>query len=142
MMRAILLPVGADWFALPIESLRRVIAEPDVAPLPTAPATVVGVFNVRGEIVPLLDTAALLGLGRMTSTPFAAVVDSPWGLVALALGGVPEPVELERRVDAAQVPPVPGAVAVHDAGERVAVLLEPQGLLEPVRAAAMGGTLP
>ncbi|SRR6266545_265012 len=141
-MRAILLPLGADWFALPIESLRRVIAEPAVAPLPTAPHAVLGVFNVRGEIVPLLDTAALLGLGRMTSTPFAAVLETSWGLAALAVGAMPQPVELGEEVHAAEVPSVPGATAVHAAGERMAVLLEPDALVNPVRAGATVGMLP
>jgi purine-binding chemotaxis protein CheW len=138
-MRAILLPLGGDWFALPIESLRRVIAEPAVAPLPTAPPGVLGVFNVRGEIVPLLDTAALLGLGRMPATPFAAVLDTPWGLAALAVAGIPEPVELGEQVDSAQTPAVAGAVAVYAAGQRIAVLLEPEALLAPVRAEAGNG---
>jgi CheW-like domain len=138
-MRAILFPIGGDWFALPIGSLRRVIADPVVAPLPTAPPTVLGVFNVRGEIVPLLDTAALLGLGGIRSTPFAAVLDTPWGLAALAAAGMPEPVELGGRVEAAQVPSVPGAQAAHEAGDRVAVLLQPEALLAPMRAEGNGG---
>ena len=63
-MRALLLPVGNDLYAVDMAVAREVVASPEIQPLPTAPATVVGVFNLRGEIVPVFDTAMLLGLGR------------------------------------------------------------------------------
>jgi purine-binding chemotaxis protein CheW len=126
MTRAVLLPLERDWFALPLASLQEVVAAPHVTPVPTAPPAVSGLFNVRGQIVPLLDTAALLGLGRMTAVPFAAVVEGPQGLAGLAAGGVPEPGELGARVGAAHAR---GAVAAYEAGGRVAVLLDPAVLL-------------
>ena len=64
MTRAILLPVGRNWYALPPVALQEVVADPDVTELPAAPATVRGLFNVRGQILPLLDTGAMLGLER------------------------------------------------------------------------------
>jgi purine-binding chemotaxis protein CheW len=127
-VRAVLLQVGRDWFALPIASLREVVADPPVTPLPTAPPTVRGLVNVRGEIVPLLDTAAMLGLGGMAAAPFAAVLDTPVGPVGLAAASVREPAELGERVGPAQAR---GAVAAHTAGPRVAVLLDPAVLLAP-----------
>ena len=127
-MRAVLLQVGRDWFALPVGSLREVVADPPVTPLPTAPATVRGLVNVRGQIVPLLDTAALLGLGSMEAVPFAAVLDSPLGPVGLATASVPEPAELGERVGPGHAR---GAVAAHTAGARVAVLLDPAVVLAP-----------
>ena len=62
--------------------------------MPAAPATVRGLFNVRGQIVPLLDTGELLGLGSPTDSPFAVVVRSAgeaavaWLQLGLALGAV------------------------------------------------------
>ena len=64
MTRAILLPVGRDWYALPPVALQEVVAGPVVTEVPMAPPTVRGLFNVRGQIVPLLDTGVLLGLSR------------------------------------------------------------------------------
>ena len=52
MTRAILLPVGRDWYALPPVALQEVVAGPVVTDVPMAPATVRGLFNVRGQIVP------------------------------------------------------------------------------------------
>jgi len=59
---AVLLPVGADLYAVPMGWVREVVAVPPPTRLVTAPPLVLGLFNLRGQIVPLLDTAALLGL--------------------------------------------------------------------------------
>ena len=63
-MQAVLLPVGADIYALPVDWVRQVVAAPRVTRLVTASSVALGLFNLRGEIVPLLDVAALLGVGE------------------------------------------------------------------------------
>ena len=63
-MQALLLPVGDDLYALPMDWVREVVAAPTVTRLVTAPSVVLGLFNLRGQIVALLDTAALLGNGH------------------------------------------------------------------------------
>jgi chemotaxis signal transduction protein len=104
-----------------------------VTPVPAAPATVRGLCNVRGQIVPLLDTAVLLGLGRMSAVPFAAVVQTADGPAGLATTGVPESAELRRRIGPADSR---GAVATYAAGDRIVTLLDPAVLLAPDGAGA------
>jgi hypothetical protein len=132
-MRSVLLPVGRDWFALPMAAFQEVVADPDVTALPAAPPTVRGLFNVRGQIIPLLDTGVLLGLEPLTGCPFAAVVESLYGPAGLATIGVPEPAELAWRVGPAHGR---GTVAAYAAGARIAVLLDPMALLAPAALAA------
>ena len=50
---------------------------PPLTRLVTAPPMVLGLFNLRGEIVPLLDTAALLGVGRTEQVAFAVGAAHP-----------------------------------------------------------------
>jgi chemotaxis signal transduction protein len=90
---------------------------------------------VRGQIVPLLDTGVLLGLGPLAASPFAVVVRSRHGPVGLAVTGLPEPAELGRHVGQTHAR---GTVAAHDAGERIVVLLDPEVLLDPATLAAAG----
>ena len=71
-----MMPVGPDWYAIDIARVREVVDAPMLAGMPTAPPTLLGVFNLRGEIVPLFDTAALLGLGSVATGSHAAVVSS------------------------------------------------------------------
>jgi purine-binding chemotaxis protein CheW len=132
-MRSVLLLVGRDWFALPMAAFQEVVADPVVTALPAAPPTVRGLFNVRGQIIPLLDTGVLLGLGPLPGCSFAAVVQSRYGPAGLATTGPPEPAELAWRVGPAHGK---GTVAAYAAGERIAVLLDPMVLLAPADVAA------
>jgi purine-binding chemotaxis protein CheW len=124
--RAILLPVGRDWYALPPVALQEVVAGPAVTEVPTAPPTVRCLFNVRGQIVPLLDTAALLGLEPTVTSPFAVVVQTAHGPAGLSVTGVPEPAELAWLVGPTRAR---GTVGAYAASERVAVMLDPQALV-------------
>jgi chemotaxis signal transduction protein len=88
------MPVGPDWYAIATDSVREVVAEPKVTAVPTGPHALVGLFNLRGEIVPLFDTAALLGTGRVGAGSFATVVLTELGAAGLAVTAVPEAVEV------------------------------------------------
>jgi chemotaxis signal transduction protein len=132
-VRALLVPVGADWHAIEMRLVREVVGPPLVTPLPTAPGTLIGVFNLRGEIVPLFDTAALLGLRPSGPGRFVAVVETAVGLAGLGATGVPESVTLEQEVEATDAGGTTAAFAV---GTRIATLLDVDELLAPARIGA------
>src|SRR5438045_6787201 len=97
-MRALLLPIVDELYAVDLRDLHAVVADPQLFPIPTAPRGVLGAMNLRGDIVAVLDTADLLGLGRLESVGFAAVIDHPLGAVALAAEGRPVTVVLRHEV--------------------------------------------
>ncbi len=127
---ALLVPLGADWYAFDVRAVREVVVEPRVTGLPTVAAVVVGVFNLRGDIVPLFDTAALLGLGVRPSCPFAVVVETALGLAGLVAGGVPEAVSLGAPTGPSDLDGTAGSYLV---GTRVVTLLDVDVLLAPAR---------
>jgi len=129
-MKALLIPVGHDLHALDMRWVREVVAAPLITEVPTAPSAVLGVFNLRGDIVPLFDTAALLGLGTATSGTFAAVVESTTGLAGLVATGIPESVELGESMGATETE---GIIAAYTIGTRIATLLDVNALLTPAR---------
>jgi purine-binding chemotaxis protein CheW len=106
-------------------ALQEVVADPVVTRVPAAPASVRGLFNVRGQIIPLLDTGALLGLESPAACPFAVVVQTPDGPAGLAVTGMPEPAELAWLVGPTRAR---GTVGAYAAGERIAVMLDPPAL--------------
>ena len=55
---------GRERFCLPVLDVEEVLEWPLVTKLPLAPAYVLGIFNLRGAIVPLIDIA--LTEGRRT----------------------------------------------------------------------------
>ena len=127
-VHALLLPVGADLYALPLDWAREVVAAPALTRLATAPPLVVGLFNLRGQIVPLLDTAALLGLGRVETIEYAVVVTSAQGLAGLAATGFPRRQTLDAPTGAAELP---GTTGQYRVGSQVATLLDLAALLSP-----------
>jgi len=127
---ALLLPVGDDLYALPMDWVRVVVASPAVTRLVTAPPIVSGLFNLRGQIVALLDTAALLGIGTTGSAAFAVVVDGPHGPVGLATTGLPQRCVLDVPAGESELGGTDGLFQV---GDGIAVRLDPGVLLTPER---------
>jgi purine-binding chemotaxis protein CheW len=135
-MRVLLVPVGPDLYAVPMESVREVVAAPRLCSVPTAPTTLLGLFNLRGEILPLLDTASLIGLGRLEDCPFGAVIRTPLGSAGLGASGWPESVLLDEPMGPSESH---GTTGVYAVGRRLAVLIDVDGLVTPAR---IGGHVP
>jgi purine-binding chemotaxis protein CheW len=132
-VRALLLRVGGDTFAVPIETAREVLAATSVTRLPTAPASVLGLCNVRGEIIPVFDTGVLLGVGAMATVGAVAIIETAVGPAGLATNDVGEAVELGDPVGQTDGPATSGAFAV---GTGLAVLIDAEALLVPARVAS------
>jgi chemotaxis signal transduction protein len=128
--QGLFLPVGGDLYALPVEWVREVVAAPVVARLVTAPSIVLGLFNLRGHIVALLDTAALMGIGTIGTTAFAVVVNTPQGPVGLATTDVPQRGPLDLPAGESELP---GTSGLYQVAGRIVVLLNPAALLTSER---------
>jgi len=133
--QALLLPVGSDLYALPLEWAREVVAAPAVTRLVTAPPAVLGLFNLRGQVIPLLDTAALLGTGTTETPAFAIVVGGTDGLAGLATTAVPR---REMLGEPAAPSELAGTTGQYRVGQEVATLLDPAVLLSPERISGHG----
>lgn len=122
-----MVPVGDDLYAVPIGWVREVVTRPQLTSLVTAPPTVLGLFNLRGEIVPLIDTAALLAVGRSGAVAFAVVLQTHLGPVGLSATAFPQRNALDDPLGPSELPGTAGRYRV---GHRVAVLLDIEALLD------------
>ena len=59
---ALVVRVGGEAYALPMDSLTAVYEGYTIVPLPCVPPFVAGMVNVRGQILPVMDLAVLLGI--------------------------------------------------------------------------------
>jgi purine-binding chemotaxis protein CheW len=124
---AVVFPVGNDRYAVVASVVREVVSDPSPTRLPTAPSVLLGVFNLRGEVIPMFDTAALLGIGRVSGdTPGAIVVDTSAGAAALVVGGLPQFAVLESAVRSSELR---GALGVYTLDGEIVVLLDVEVLL-------------
>lgn len=89
-IQACLFQLAGESFAVEVRWAREVVVFEDYTVVPRAPAHVVGVANLRGSIIPILDVRALLGLpGRQIGRGSTALVISEGGVqVALAIESI------------------------------------------------------
>jgi purine-binding chemotaxis protein CheW len=82
--------VAAQQFAIDIMSVREIRGWTQSTPLPNAAAHFLGMINLRGLILPVIDLSACLGLGPTNATPSSVVVVVQIGVrqVGLLVDGV------------------------------------------------------
>ena len=135
-----MLRLGGDSFAIPLSLVWEVVAGPEIAPIPTVGSPVVGLFNLRGELVPVFDPAAVLGVGGARHEPhgaeFVVVVDAGDTRAGLVAGVLPSVSRLGHALAATD--PHSGR-ALHTAGTTIVTLLDPAELLT---GAARGSASP
>jgi purine-binding chemotaxis protein CheW len=120
-MRVIVMAAGSAYFAIPMADVRQVLRHPVVTPIPLTPPGLLGVVNVRGEIVPLLDTAVLAGTGSLDKPPFAVLVTGRDETLALATDELPITADFEEPVGPGERP---GEVGIYSNGGRLVVLID------------------
>lgn len=60
--------IGSDKFAVHVERVQEVLEVGQITKLPHAPAYMLGIINLRGKILPLIDTRQKLGLPSIALT--------------------------------------------------------------------------
>lgn len=133
------LVAGGQSFGIGIRQVREIRRWSPVTPLPHAPFGVLGVINLRGAVVPILDLSARLGLGPCAagerSVFVVARADSR--TVGLLVDSVSEIVEVRRDqlrdlpaaagLDAAQ-----GVQSLVDTGDGMIRVVDLRAVLPPL----------
>lgn len=60
--------LGEEKFAIPVDHVQEVVEFGQVTKVPNAPGYMLGIINLRGRVLPLLDTKLKLGLTATTIT--------------------------------------------------------------------------
>jgi chemotaxis signal transduction protein len=112
---------------VPMATVHQVLRHPLVTRVPMSPNGLLGVVNVRGEIVPLLDTGVLTGTGGLNDPPFAVLVSGEKDMVALAAAELPIAADFDEPVGPGTQP---GELAVYSNGGRLIVLVDIEELVK------------
>ncbi len=89
-MRVCLFSMGEDVFAIPVELLTEIIISQKIFPVPTTPPHVLGVINLRGNIVPIVDIREVLSLPRQSTPGQIAIVESGAVMLGIVVDNVSE----------------------------------------------------
>lgn len=73
-MQYLTFALGGEEYALGILRVREIIQWQEVTRVPTAPAAIRGVLNLRGSVVPVVDLGVKFGLGSTEPTRRTCIV--------------------------------------------------------------------
>ena len=90
--------VSGKLFGLEISTVREVLPPPKITYLPNVPTHVVGVFNLRGNIISLVDIQQILGLNLSDKkdTDMVLLVESSNFQISFAVDQVLDFVEVDN----------------------------------------------
>jgi purine-binding chemotaxis protein CheW len=127
--------LGAEHYALDLDHVLEVVELGEITPVPGSEPTLIGLRNLRGEVLPALDLSGMLG---------TAGESPPSRLVVVADGARRAGLAVEEVIDLSQLPEatatidsslVEGGVLVE--GDLVGVLNIPALLAPPPDSAAL-----
>jgi chemotaxis signal transduction protein len=91
--------VADEAYAVSVLNVLEVAGLGEVTPVPGAPREIVGVRNLRGKILPVIDLAALLGTRRTEPPARLLVAESDGRQAGLAIDEVTEVGEFAHPVE-------------------------------------------
>jgi len=122
--------LGDESLALPVTQVLEVAELGTIAPVPGAPPAVLGVRNLRGQVLPVIDVAALIGTRRGTVRAAKLVIAEGAGRRAgLAIDRVTDVSELTGSVQQADSPFLSGSTM---AGEELVGIVDVEGVFAAV----------
>lgn len=133
--------LGAEWYAVRVSDVREIFHDYETRSIPCVPSHIVGVVNVRGEIVSVTDPARLMGLGSVecdaTGLPPAIVVAKDDVVTAMVVDEIGDICDVDTEaieppistIDRRQAEFIAGTV--HDASTLIG-LVSIEKVLEPV----------
>ena len=66
--------LGVEEFAIPLLSVREVLGVPETTPIPQSPSHFLGIMNLRGQVVTVIDLRTKLGIKPVASEETAVII--------------------------------------------------------------------
>jgi purine-binding chemotaxis protein CheW len=138
--------LDAEEYGIPIAQVQQINRVERITTVPTADPFIEGITNLRGEIIPVLNTRTRFGLEarpaddrtrliivNLGGVKTGLVVDSVREVLRLDTNGiVPPPEAITSRIDEQFI----SGVGQMDGGKRMIVLLDVQRMLSPPEQSA------
>jgi chemotaxis signal transduction protein len=96
------LRIGAESYALPVENVMQVGELPDLSAVPGSGSAVLGVMNLRGQVLPAFDLAGALGVPRQGRPSRLVVASDGERTAGLAVDEVVDVAPLEGELQDAE----------------------------------------
>jgi purine-binding chemotaxis protein CheW len=130
--RACVVLLGGRAFAVDVTDVREVVVLDAITPVPGAPSGVIGLMNLRGTVLPVVEARPLLGLPIRARGDRALVLADGARRAAVVVEGVLGLVALDR-VHPASTGAGEIAVGEPASGTTPATLLDARAMLAAIR---------
>ncbi len=86
-----------ETYGIDVMQVQEVLRVTEIAPVPGAPPYVLGIFNLRGNVVTVIDTRSRFSLppAEITDNTRIVIIESEQQVVGILVDGVAEVVELD-----------------------------------------------
>ncbi|CAH0534089.1 Chemotaxis protein CheW [Vibrio stylophorae] len=87
----------AEIYGINVMQVREVLRYTEIAPVPGAPDYVLGIINLRGNVVTVIDTRARFGLmpGEITDNTRIVIIEAEKQVIGILVDSVAEVVDLK-----------------------------------------------
>jgi purine-binding chemotaxis protein CheW len=143
-VRICLFSISGDTYAVTVDLLAEIIIPQKVFPVPTTPSHVIGIINLRGNIVPVVDIRPVLSLPSTAGLNQVAIIRHEQLTIGIVVDSVADVIS----VPVSSILPLPAETAVQESDTKgrsrylkaivqrqngVAALLNIDRLLEAIR---------
>jgi len=91
--------LGTEEYAIPLLSVKEVIAVPEITPIPHTPTHFLGIMNLRGQVISVIDLRQKLNIKPKSTHETAIIIcdinSICLGVVVDAINAVASPTEAE-----------------------------------------------
>lgn len=120
--------VGEQEFCVDIRNVREIRGWSPVTTLPHSPDFIMGVLNLRGIVVPIIDVSARLGLGTTTPCPRHVIIIAE--MDGRTAGFMVSAVSKMLELDETSIQPLPEVSrAAHEGSFTQGLIATPEGML-------------
>jgi len=132
-VQVVIFSLGSDSYALDALSVQEILREPRALAIPEAPPHICGVIDFRGQNIPLVHLAKLLGLSCATDQERAIVITDGGMSAAFRVDEVDDVLNIPNHAldtaSATLAGPATVTKAVARIKDRMLVVLDPARLL-------------
>nr|BFD32208.1 chemotaxis protein CheW [Pigmentibacter ruber] len=90
--------LNTQLFCIGIDSIREINQLVEVVTIPNTPEFIIGVINLRGKIIPVVDLRVKFGLGilQITKETCVIIIECSLGFIGIAIDDVHDVITLEN----------------------------------------------
>ncbi|HEU4976390.1 MAG TPA: chemotaxis protein CheW [Baekduia sp.] len=133
--------LGEEEYALPITQVHEIIRYAEPRSVASSDPSVRGVISLRGKILPVYDLATRLGIDRAESVAEAkiVIVETADDMAGVVVDDVEEVITIDgEQLDEAPTAGGRGIDGIAKIGDRLVVLLDPEGIIGAADASTGG----